>query len=111
MALSEATIQKKILDWLKREGYWAVKVMQCNRNGCPDILVSIDGHFVGIEVKNTGKIKNVSVLQRYQINQINHSGGLAFVTDSLPDCQTKIKTIKDGIINGTNLPTMRFQNG
>jgi Holliday junction resolvase len=95
------------LDWLKSQGYWAVKVTQCNRNGCPDILASIDGCFVGIEVKNTGKIKNVSVLQRYQINEINNTGGLAFVTDSLPDCQIKIKTIKDGIINGSNMPTVQ----
>ena len=109
--MSEAAVQKKILDWLKREGYWAVKVGLSNRNGCPDILASIDGYFVGVEVKNTGKIKNVSVLQRYQINEINNSGGLAFVTDSLTDCQIKIKKIKDGIINGTNLPAVRFQNG
>jgi Holliday junction resolvase len=95
------------LDWLKSQGYWAVKVGLSNRNGCPDILASIDGCFVGIEVKNTGKIKNVSVLQRYQINEINNTGGLAFVTDSLPDCQIKIKTIKDGIINGSNMPTVQ----
>ena len=106
--MSEATIQKKILEWLKREGYWAVKVMQCNRNGCPDILVSIDGYFVGIEVKNTGKIKNVSVLQRYQINEIQNTGGLAFVTDSLVDCQSKVKTITGRILNhdGKNLQKM-----
>ena len=85
--------------------------MQCNRNGCPDILVSIDGCFVGIEVKNTGKKNNVSVLQRYQINEINNSGGLAFVTDSLLHCQSKIKLIRDGIINGSNLPLLQQNNG
>ena len=85
--------------------------MQCNRNGCPDILVSIDGCFVGIEVKNTGKKNNVSVLQRYQINEINNAGGLAFVTDSLSHCQSKIKLIKDGIINGSNLPLLQQHNG
>ena len=109
--MSEAAIQKKILNWLKSEGFWAVKIVQCNRNGCPDILVSIDGCFVGIEVKNTGKKTNVSVLQRYQINEINNTGGLAFVTDSLAHCQSKINLIKDGIINGSKLPTVLQHNG
>ena len=88
--------------------------MQCNRNGCPDILVSIDGCFVGIEVKNTGKKNNISVLQRYQINEINNAGGFAFVTDSLRDCQAKIQHIRDGILkngNETELQSVQKNNG
>ena len=70
--------------------------------------------FVGIEVKALGKLGNVSVLQRHQIKEINNTGGLAFVTDSLGDCQAKIQHIRDGILkngNETELQSVQKNNG
>ena len=107
---SEATIQKQILNWLKSEGFWAVKIMQCNKNGTPDILACIDGRFFGIEVKFTGKIRNVSKIQQFQLDQIAVSGGSAFATDSLQDCQEKIRRqLKDGY--DQKLQNLRIENG
>jgi Holliday junction resolvase len=105
---SEATIQKQILNWLKSEGFWAVKIMQCNKNGTPDILACIAGVFVGIEVKFTGKIKNVSKIQQYQIEAIESSGGSAFATDSLSHCQNEIRR---RFKNGYELHKMPEKNG
>ena len=107
---SEATIQKQILNWLKSEGFWAVKIMQCNKNGTPDILACINGQFTGIEVKFTGKMNNVSKIQQYQIDAITHSGGAAFATDSLSHCQNEIRRRqRDGYEQ--EMPNLRGQNG
>jgi len=68
--------------------------MQCNKNGTPDILACMNGKFLGIEVKFTGKIKNVSKIQQYQLGAINGAGGLGFATDSLEHCKAEIKKWK-----------------
>jgi Holliday junction resolvase len=67
--VSEAKLQKKILDELKAKGYWTVKTITCNRAGVPDILAcSPNGKFVAIEVKTpTGKL---SVLQQVNMQQL-----------------------------------------
>jgi len=87
----EQTLQKKIIDWLnKQPDIWAVKVMCANRNGTPDIIASVGGRFVGIEVKAPGKLGSVSPLQRYQIDSIELTGAVAFPADSLD-------TVKDAV--------------
>ena len=81
--MKESDIQKQISDWLKAEGHWAVKTITTNRNGTPDILVCVDGQFVGIEVKTPQG--RVSPIQTYQIKQIQKSDGHAFVARSLAE--------------------------
>ena len=89
--VKESDIQKKILNWLKAEGYWAVKTISTNRNGTPDILTCVNGRFVGIEVKTpTGK---TSKLQDYQINAIIEAGGHAFVARSVDDVKNVLKVL------------------
>jgi len=89
---SEAYIQKKILDYLDSLGYWTVKTITVNRNGCPDILAcSPEGRFIAIEVKRPGLLRNVSKLQQYQIDMINGAGGIAFAADSLETVKEIIK--------------------
>ena len=77
----EAVIQKKLMETLKKEfpsGYIR-KIHQSiySHSGVPDILLCIDGLFIGIEVKtDTGRI---SKLQERELSLISKAGGLALV--------------------------------
>ncbi len=82
--VAESKIQAKILNWLRGQGYWAVKTVCCNVSGVPDILCCAEGRFVAIEVKD-GKRGKVSPIQEYQIERIKASKGIAFVARSLED--------------------------
>ncbi len=62
-----------------------VKVVVANESGVPDILFSKDGRFCAIEVKATGKKRNVTELQKIHLDMIRASGGFAMVADSLWD--------------------------
>lgn len=71
---------------------WLIKVQGGSNNpstGVPDILTCIKGRFVAIEVKTpTGKLTKI---QQYQIDQINKSGGVAFVATSLENVRMELK--------------------
>lgn len=82
-AMSEQKLQTKILNWLKKEGFFTFKTISCNKNGIPDIIACKDSFFYGIEVKQPGGV--VSPIQSYQIEQIKKKGGTAFVAHSLED--------------------------
>jgi len=84
---AEKVIQKEILDYLKSQNYYVIKVIVANVSGVPDILFCKDGKFCAIEVKATGKKKNVSELQKLHLDMIHASGGKAIVADCLWDVQ------------------------
>lgn len=83
----ERTITDGIMAWLKKEGYWAVKIHGAayQTAGLPDI-VAIDrkGRFVGLEVKRP-QIGKVTKLQRRTLENINLGGGYAVVVRSVED--------------------------
>lgn len=83
--IAEKVIQKEILDYLKAEGYYVIKVIVGNVAGIPDILFCKDGKFCAVEVKATGKKKQVTELQKLHIEMIQASGGKAIVADCLYD--------------------------
>jgi len=83
----ESKIQKEILDYLKSNNYYVIKVVVGNVSGIPDILFCKDGMFCAVEVKATGKKKQVTELQKLHIEMINASGGKAIVADCLWDVQ------------------------
>lgn len=77
--MSEQKLQKKILDWLTKNGFYTVKTIVSNKKGVPDILAcSPRGRFVAIEVKYGAN--KASKLQEYNLAKINEAGGIAFVT-------------------------------
>ncbi len=88
--MSEQKIQKKILDWLKANGFWVFKTVVCNRKGIMDIVAcSPRGNFVGIEVKfGPGK---PTKLQSWNIGQVQERGGIAFVAWDLETVITKLE--------------------
>jgi len=83
--MTEAQLQKQILDFLDDIGAWTVKTITVNKRGTPDILACFDGSFYAIEVKKPGKLSTLSQLQKYQIKQINGAGGTALAVDNLED--------------------------
>lgn len=94
--MSEQALQKKIIKWLESQGAYVVKTITTNRRGTPDLLVCLDGKFIGIEVKAKGKLRTVSPIQEYNLNKIREAGGIAFAADSL-------ETVQDAINNKTRL--------
>ncbi len=90
--MSEQKVQKKILDWLTKQGYYTVKTIVSNKKGVPDILAcSPNGRFVAIEVK-FGKNK-ASKLQEYNVKLINERKGVAIVAWSLEEVQQALAEV------------------
>lgn len=97
---SESSIQKAILKLLTaRDDVWAVKTITTNRNGTPDIIACVGGHFVAIEVKAARGV--VAPLQTHQINLINKAGGTAGVARTTQEVKDMLNT----------LDTMALQDG
>lgn len=87
--MSETKVQKKILDWLKANGYWVFKTITCNRSGIMDIIgCTPTGKFLGIEVK-FGDNK-ASKLQSWNILEVVRRDGIAFIAWSLDDVRSKL---------------------
>ena len=77
--MSEQKLQKKIINWLKANGFWVFKTIACNRKGIMDIIAcSPRGRFIGIEVKYGAN--QPSKLQSWNIQEVTKLGGYAFVT-------------------------------
>lgn len=75
----EKNFENKIKLWLTTHGCYYVKFFanRMTRKGVPDILASVNGYFVGIEVKSDGG--KPSDLQIYNVKMIRKSGGFAYV--------------------------------
>ena len=73
--MSETRIVKGILKALKEQGGWWTKTHggPFQESGLPDIIGSLHGKFVGIEVKKPGE--TTSEIQKHVMNQIVIKGG------------------------------------
>ena len=93
--MSESTIQKAILDYLKSLGVWcfAFKASICNERGVPDIICCYKGRFIGLEVK-TARGKPSSI-QRAQIRRINCAMGKAKVVRSVDEVKEVLKELDE----------------
>lgn len=94
----EKIYETKIKNYLKEKGCWYVKFFgnSMTKKGVPDLLCCINGKFVGIEVKSDkGK---PSDLQKYNIEQIHKSGGIALVT--YPGDWVHLQQLIDMILEG-----------
>lgn len=82
---SESKIQKEIIDYLEKQGYYVIKIVRANKIGVADLAVCVDGKYIAIEVKAEGKKRNVTTLQEFHLDLVQKSGGKAFVADSVWD--------------------------
>lgn len=96
MAGAEKIFETKIKRYLQLRGAYYVKYFGCNysTSGTPDILASVNGYFLAIEVKaQNGK---PSELQLAKIDEIRKSGGFAYV--AYPSGWSQLKDIIDGLL-------------
>jgi Holliday junction resolvase len=92
--MTEATIQKAILDYLKSLGAWcfAFKASICNERGVPDIICCYKGRFIGLEVKTARG--RPSSIQKAQIRRINCAMGKAKVVRSVEEVKEVLNTLE-----------------
>jgi Holliday junction resolvase len=89
--MREAVIQRQIIEYIERLGFYVVKIIQCNKNGFPDLMVLIRGTVIFIEVKSaTGK---VSELQKYRHKQLIDNGHPVIITSSLTHFKNELTAI------------------
>jgi len=81
--MSEQQIQSKFIKHLEERGAYVIKVITASRKGVLDLVICYKGLFVGIEVKDTGKLNEVSPLQEYNLNKIKDCGGQSLLCDKL----------------------------
>ena len=93
--MKEQDIQKKIKDWLEKQGAYVVKVISASKAGVPDLLVCYKGRFIGIEVKTPKTKTNVSDLQNHNIELIHKANGYAIVAWDLEGVQKFISNLED----------------
>ena len=74
----ETLLKIKVIHALKRlPNTWFLKTQEVARSGTPDILASVSGLFVAIELKTEDGV--VSKLQEYNLKRIEDTGGVSIV--------------------------------
>lgn len=78
--ISESKFQSKVINFLKSKGCYVIKYWgggKFTKVGVPDLLVSCNGMFLGIELKAPNG--RASKLQLYNLDQIKKSGGIGIL--------------------------------
>lgn len=81
----EKNVENKIKRWLQSKHIYFFKVHGSSfmQPGIPDIIACVNGRFVGIEVKNEGKLNTQSEQQKIHEELIKQSGGIFILADCL----------------------------
>jgi Holliday junction resolvase len=84
MAQRESKLSRKIMDELRKHGWYAFKIHggPTMTAGLPDIMVCAQGVFIGLETKNPEDRANVSVRQRLTHKQMSDAGAHIYVVCS-----------------------------
>lgn len=94
--MKEKEFENKVKAFLKDRGCWVLKTWSngVQRQGIPDLLVCCNGYFVGVELK--AEKGRPSELQKYNIEKIRESGGIAIIL--YPDKFEKFQCLIDDLI-------------
>lgn len=89
----EARLSGKIMKELRAHGIFCFKVhgSALMMVGLPDVVVCVNGLFVGLEVKMPDERDNVSVKQHYVHEKIRESHGLVYVVCSTKEAMRAIR--------------------
>lgn len=81
----EGRVKASIKSWLRARDIWFYCPVSNGMgvHGIPDFVCCWNGRFLGIEAKAPGKLKNVSELQKMQIEAIRDAGGVVLVVDDV----------------------------
>lgn len=77
--MREKMFETQVKKFLRDQGCWVLKTWSngIQREGVPDLLVSCNGYFVGVELKAPDG--QPTELQLWNIRRIRESGGFAMV--------------------------------
>jgi Holliday junction resolvase len=70
--LRESILQSKVIRHFELKGYMVVKIIQCNKNGMPDLMLLKEGKTFFIECK--AEKGRLSELQKYRHEQLEEQG-------------------------------------
>ena len=96
---AEKNFENKVKKFLKDNGAWLLKYWggaAYTKSGIPDLLVCLNGWFLGIEIKaSNGK---PSDLQLYHLREIKKAGGIAVLLypDDFENFKKLIEKLKEG---------------
>jgi len=81
----EGRVKEAVKRELKKRGIWYYLPMQNGMGvvGIPDFICCWDGHFLAIETKAPGKLKNLTANQVKRQDEIKTAGGTAVTVDSV----------------------------
>jgi Holliday junction resolvase len=79
--MKESQIQSKIIRSLESDGWYVIKIIKCNRNGCPDLIALKPNEVYFVEVKT--EKGRLSELQKYRIEELESKGFKVDVKNSL----------------------------
>jgi hypothetical protein len=94
----ESKVTKAIMAYLKGRGIWCFKVAggPMQQRGVPDIICSVNGAFVALEVKRP-ELGRLTDLQALTIERIRDSNGFAEVVTSVEEAAAVIEEV-DGFV-------------
>lgn len=94
----EKTYENKIKKYLESQNCYFVKYFanRMTKAGIPDILASVNGYFVGVEVKASNG--RPSELQIHNVKKIQESGGFAVILypEQWEDFKNMVTFLKGG---------------
>ncbi len=77
----ESIIQRKVISQYEAAGWLVVKIIQCTKNGWPDLQCHRNGVTLFIETKATGG--KLSPLQQYRHDQLRKQGFTVHTIDNI----------------------------
>ena len=88
----ERDVQKDIIKYVRKSGGYVANIHRATPNGTPDLIISLDGVFVGCEVKaeryHNNPEKQMSAWQHKHKQQIQDSNSLFCCVASLEQFKT-----------------------
>lgn len=86
--MNEATVQRRIQDWMRLQGYYVAKAhgSPLTRAGQPDLQICARGMFYALEVK-TRENPYPTALQTKRMTEIYLAGGVPFAVQSLDEAK------------------------
>jgi len=95
--MSESNFKVRVQKDLKQlDNVWFVKTNNVSLLGIPDLLLSVQGFFVALELKKDTKSK-ISKIQLYNIDTLTRKGSWAFVTypENWPEIYSYLKELSE----------------
>ncbi len=89
--MTEQQIQTKIINRLRKDGWYVNKLINTSLKGVPDLICHKDGKTVYIEVKRPGQ--KPRILQEFRMKELNSFSIPTLTLTSEIECLQKLQSI------------------